>query len=201
MSVDLEKIYLVDVDPELVNEWQVAFADIDIVEPVSSDYFEVPADCLVSPANSFGFMDGGLDAVISYELGDAIQVKVQSEIVTRYHGELPVGCAVIVETDNKVWPYLISAPTMRIPEDVSQSVNAYLAFRAILLEIAKFNQQNPKTKIKSLLCPGLATGIGNMSAKRCATQMKEAYVQCALNAKIPSVQEIRSIQSKMQLGE
>ena len=29
-------------------------------------------------------------------------------------------------------PYLISAPTMRVPEDVSDTVNAYLAFRAVL---------------------------------------------------------------------
>ena len=28
--------------------------------------------------------------------------------------------------------YLISAPTMRVPEDVSETVNAYLAFRAVL---------------------------------------------------------------------
>lgn len=28
--------------------------------------------------------------------------------------------------------YLISAPTMRVPEDVSDTVNAYLAFRAVL---------------------------------------------------------------------
>ena len=28
--------------------------------------------------------------------------------------------------------YLVSAPTMRIPMDVSETVNAYLAFRGIL---------------------------------------------------------------------
>lgn len=29
--------------------------------------------------------------------------------------------------------FLISAPTMRIPENVSNTVNAYLAFRAVIL--------------------------------------------------------------------
>lgn len=28
--------------------------------------------------------------------------------------------------------YLISAPTMRVPTDVSETINAYLAFRAVL---------------------------------------------------------------------
>lgn len=28
--------------------------------------------------------------------------------------------------------YLISAPTMRVPADVSETINAYLAFRAVL---------------------------------------------------------------------
>lgn len=29
--------------------------------------------------------------------------------------------------------YLISAPTMRVPEDIPNTVNAYLTFRAIIL--------------------------------------------------------------------
>lgn len=34
--------------------------------------------------------------------------------------------------EGKPIKYLISAPTMRVPEDVSDTVNAYLAFRAVL---------------------------------------------------------------------
>ena len=36
------------------------------------------------------------------------------------------------KSDGKQIKYLISAPTMRVPMDVSKTVNAYLAFRACL---------------------------------------------------------------------
>ena len=48
---------------------------------------------MVSPASSFGIMDGGLDAAIQDVLGFAIQQRVQRVIVDRHHGELPVGAA------------------------------------------------------------------------------------------------------------
>ncbi len=34
--------------------------------------------------------------------------------------------------EGKPIKYLISAPTMRVPEDVSDTTNSYLAFRAVL---------------------------------------------------------------------
>ena len=39
-----------------------------------------------------------------------------------------VGC-----NENKPIKFLISAPTMRVPTDVSNTCNAYLAFRGIIL--------------------------------------------------------------------
>lgn len=56
-------------------------------------------------------MDGGLDLAIRHELGFDIEDKVKNLILNKFHGELSVGSAVIVETENKKWPYLISAPT------------------------------------------------------------------------------------------
>jgi O-acetyl-ADP-ribose deacetylase (regulator of RNase III) len=82
--------------------------------------------------------------------------------------------ATIIETGDTAIKYLISCPTMRIPENVSKTVNAYLAFRAGLIEIIKFNQSN-KNKISSVLCPGLGTLTGNISPVNCARQMKYAY--------------------------
>lgn len=37
-----------------------------------------------------------------------------------------------------------------------------------------------KTKIQSVLCPGLATSGGQMSFEQCAKQMKIAYEVCVL---------------------
>jgi O-acetyl-ADP-ribose deacetylase (regulator of RNase III) len=87
-------LYLVDRSQELVREWQEQFVNCPAVEVLSGDYFQKPADAIVSPANSFGIMDGGLDLAIRSELGFAIEQKVQEVIVQKYHGELPVGCRI-----------------------------------------------------------------------------------------------------------
>jgi O-acetyl-ADP-ribose deacetylase (regulator of RNase III) len=78
-------------------------------------------------------MDGGLDAAIRDQLGFTVQQRVQRAIVDQHHGELPIGSAVSVETGDERWPVMIAAPTMRVPENVAQTLNAYLAFRAVLL--------------------------------------------------------------------
>src|ERR1043166_5653363 len=127
------RILLVDRSAPMVRSWQTAFADRDDVEVIEDDYFARPAAAMVSPANSFGIMDGGLDAAIRDTLGFAVQQRAQRVIVERHHGELPVGAAELVETGDARWPVLVIAPTMRIPESVAQTLNAYLAFRAVLL--------------------------------------------------------------------
>jgi O-acetyl-ADP-ribose deacetylase (regulator of RNase III) len=93
-------LYLIDRSQELAREWQEQFANCPAVEVFSGDYFQKSADAIVSPANSFGIMDGGLDLAIRNELGFAIEQKVQEVIVQKYHGELPVGCAEIVDTND-----------------------------------------------------------------------------------------------------
>ena len=77
-----------------------------------------------------------------------MQHRLQALLRADYDGELPVGQAVIIKTlspndsvkkfedpkfnEGKLIKYLISAPTMRVPMDVIHSVNAYLAFRAVI---------------------------------------------------------------------
>ena len=92
--VDLlpSKIVLIDRLPALVDRWKDQFADCPAVEVLAGDYFQRPADAMVSPANSFGIMDGGLDLAIRDRLGFLAESRVQDVIVERYHGELPVGC-------------------------------------------------------------------------------------------------------------
>ena len=48
-------------------------------------------DCLVSPANAFGFMTGGYDAALSDILGWDFQKKVQAYIQEHFYGEQGVG--------------------------------------------------------------------------------------------------------------
>jgi O-acetyl-ADP-ribose deacetylase (regulator of RNase III) len=168
------KIYLIDRSSPLVSEWKAQFADCPVVEAIAGDYFQRPADAIVSPANSFGVMDGGLDLAIRDELGFAVERKIQEVIVERHHGELPIGCAEIIETNEPRWKYMIAAPTMRIPEPIPFTINAYLAFRAILVAVENFNKRVGRREIDSVVCSGLGTGVGGVSALKCARQMRAA---------------------------
>ncbi len=85
------EILLVDHHAPMIRAWRTAFEDRDDVTVVEGDYFSRPAAAMVSPANSFGFMDGGLDAAIRDTLGFAVQQRAQRVIVERHHGEIPVG--------------------------------------------------------------------------------------------------------------
>ncbi len=101
-------IRLVDLNRPLVQAWREAFADEAGVEVLNEDLFVESADALVSPANSFGIMDGGVDLAIRSELGFQVQTNVQKMIVERYHGEIPVGQAEVVRIGNDRFPYIVS---------------------------------------------------------------------------------------------
>lgn len=182
------KLHLRDISPSLVTAWREAFAGLEDVEISQGDIFsrktgvigpedpiDVRADAVVSPANSFGFMDGGIDAVFTYQLGPQVQAAVQKKIVSEWAGELPVGQALIVPTSRPEIPFCISAPTMRSPSVVANTVNAYLALRAALLVALAHNQRARATPIQTILCPGLATAVGRMPPRRCARQMRAAW--------------------------
>ena len=113
-----DRIHLIDRDARLVAAWKEVFREHPEVFPERPDFFEVEADAMVSPANSFGIMDGGLDAAIAGTLGRLLEERVRQMTASRHHGELHVGMAEIVETGDARRPFLICAPTMRTPEDV-----------------------------------------------------------------------------------
>jgi O-acetyl-ADP-ribose deacetylase (regulator of RNase III) len=182
------KIWLVNRNASMARAWRSAFEDVEDVEVIEDDYFVRPAAAMVSPANSFGIMDGGLDLAIRDALGFQVQRRVQRVIVERHHGELPIGAAEIVETEDARWPNLVVAPTMRVPENVAQTLNAYLAFRAALLACRR-----QATPIESLVCCGLGTGIGGMEPQRCAVQMRMALRHVEGPARIPSFEQIHAV--------
>jgi len=192
----LQKIFLIDHSATLITAWQQAFLGCDNVEVFLGDFFSHHADAMVSPANSFGIMDGGLDLAIRYELGFDVEQKVQKAILDDFYGELPVGAAVIVETNHEKWPFLIAAPTMRVPENISKTLNAYVAFRAVLLAIQRHNETSHR-KINSFVCSGLGTGVGGVDPQKCAQQMHAAFLSMSKPARIASYNEIRSQHKKL----
>jgi O-acetyl-ADP-ribose deacetylase (regulator of RNase III) len=173
-------IKLVAFNLELYYAWKKYFDSTKSVEIIDGDILKQSASAIVSPANSFGYMDGGLDLKYSQHFGWELEARVRDRLEKEYYGELPVGNSIIVETCNNTIPFLILAPTMRVPSDVSTTVNSYLAFKGILQEVLKFNK-NTEKPINSILCPGLATGEGKMAPELCAKQMYRAYEVCLLN--------------------
>ena len=189
----LEKITLIDSNSSLCEAWRNAFSDYPEVDVLAGDYFQRDADAIVSPANSFGFMDGGLDLAIKEELGHKVEEDIQKVIVDKYHGEMPVGCAEIIETTNNRWKHMIAAPTMRVPEHIGFTLNPYIAFRAILIAINTHNKDDTKTPIKTLICCGLGTGVGSVTPTRCAGHMRAAYKMINEPAKISSYNQTHKI--------
>lgn len=190
INTKLEKLYLIDSKPELCEKWEQVFSCYPEVKILKGDYFQQSADAIVSPANSFGIMDGGLDLAIRNELGFQVESDIQEVILSKYHGEMPIGNAEIINTNHDGWSYMVAAPTMRIPENVAYTLNAYIAFRAILIAINSFNEQNLSKPIKSLVCSGLGTGIGSMEPTKCAAQMRAAYKLIKEPARIFSFSEM-----------
>ncbi len=166
---------LVDRDPDLIDAWRSAFSDCPRVHPLHGDLFASGADALVSPANSFGFMDGGLDLALSQRLGWHVEERVRARILDEHAGELPVGLARGVQTGPGHFPFLVCAPTMRVPMDVSKTAHAHLAFRAILRAVREHNADPERHPIRTVRCAGLGTGNGMMPPHLCARQMRHAY--------------------------
>lgn len=174
------KFYLCDRNPKIIEAWNQFFGDNEDFRIRCGDVFDgEPTDAIVSPANSFGFMDGGIDGYYIFRFGQQLEDNLRESIINHHHGELPVGQATIVSTWDKSYPWLISAPTMRVPGSVKNSANAYLAFRAVLLAVQEFNKDS--VKINSITCPGLGTAIGQIEPWACARQMFEAYERIHLN--------------------
>jgi O-acetyl-ADP-ribose deacetylase (regulator of RNase III) len=173
----LTPIHLVFVDPNgpLIAAWNEQFADLPNVEFVHGGFEDLPAfDCMVSPANSFGIMDGGVDAAISYFFGWSLMERVQKRIIEEFLGEQPVGTSIIVETGNPKHPYLAHTPTMRVPMPIARTDHVYISMWAMLLAVRKHNLSSDKP-IGIVACPGLGTGTGRVPFREAARQMALAY--------------------------
>lgn len=163
-------LILCDYNPILCAEWEKTFQHESKVQIVCGDFKSVlEYDCIVSPANSFGIMDGGFDGVLINYFGHGLMKRVQDKIRAEYAGEQLVGTCLIVETGNKKHPYLAHTPTMRIPRVIREYDTVYNAMRAIFLAVRKHSD------IKTVLCTGLGTATGKVSPAVAAKQMYMAY--------------------------
>jgi len=182
------QLILSAVDPSLAKAWKEFCGDLDFVTVDTRSIVELESDAVVSPANSFGFMDGGIDGVYLDHFGAELQMRVRRQIYDHHHGELIVGAADIVETGDNSIPFLIVAPTMRVPMNLHESVNPYLAARAIFILVTAghfvsgpYSGQRVADKVNTVAIPGLGTGVGKVGYNTCARQVRAAIDDVLLN--------------------
>lgn len=175
------KTILTALEKSLTDAWKKFCGDLDFVTVYQGSILETKCDAVVSPANSFGFMDGGIDAVYLSHFGYDIQTRVRRQIFDFHHGELVVGNADVVETGDEKIPFLIAAPTMRVPMILHDTVNPYLAARAIFTLVkyktflsGSFKDAPISEHIKTIAFPGLGTGVGRVGFNACAHQVRQA---------------------------
>ncbi|GAA1231293.1 hypothetical protein GCM10009665_22060 [Kitasatospora nipponensis] len=165
------RVVLTDLNSTVVQAWRAAFADTPGVEIRQGSILDEQVDAWVSPGNSRGRMDGGVDAVIKRHLGAGIQLRVQRAIRDRFAGRLPVGSAVCVPSGAVNPAFLISAPTMEeSAQNVSQTLNVALACAAAFQAIHRQNEEAPGS-ITSVALVGMGARTGRVPARVCANLM------------------------------
>jgi O-acetyl-ADP-ribose deacetylase (regulator of RNase III) len=77
--------------------------------------------------------------------------------------------------------------------DVSNTLNAYHAMRAILIQARELG-------VRSIVIPGLCTGYGKMNPRKAAGQMRAAYGSLTRPARIPSFAQIHDEHRRLELA-
>lgn len=184
------KIILVDLSHKCVSALQTEFygTRVEVMHGnITQPCIKGRNVAIATAGNSFGQMDGGIDGHINIYLSNGekyIQYDVKQLISKLYFGEQPVGTCLLVKSLNSDIGFLAHAPTMRVPKDISNTINAYLAFRAVLTSIIRHNRECKNTDtIDYLLCPMFCCGAGCMKSEVAAKQMRMAFdsVMYAMN--------------------
>lgn len=187
------KLIVSAINEDLFEEFKKAFEGFPEVEVVFSRFEDTDFDCVVSAANSFGIMDGGVDQCITDYFGLQMMRRVQQRIVQEFAGEQPVGTSIIVPginfdmigTNDRFdrMKYVAHTPTMRVPRDVCGTDHPYKAMKAALLAVRNHNRniddrnmngdevRHWERRINTIVTPGLGTNAGRVPASVAAKQM------------------------------
>lgn len=156
------EIVLCAAQPHLAAAWRERIgADLaNCVRVVEGDILSLDVMAVVSPANSYGYMD----ALYTRFFGPQLQQRLQRMIREQAAGELLVGQALLVETGHPPIPWCISAPTMRVPRALETAEPAYLATRAAV-------RCALDAGLESVAIPGMGTGTGRLAPREAAAAM------------------------------
>ncbi|MGW4521501.1 macro domain-containing protein [Amycolatopsis sp. NPDC004378] len=173
------ELVLCAVDEPLATAWTSAANKVTgRVRVHRGSVLDVVAQAVVSPANSYGWMRGGIDAVYARAF-PGVEQYVRSAVLAFHGGELPIGEAVIVPTGEAEPAWLISAPTVREPGErlPADTVHPYLAARAVFRKWrdGHLDQGPVREFVDTIAMPGLGTGVGGVDPATCARQVAAAW--------------------------
>lgn len=170
------RLTLIDRNTEMVAAWKNYFGKDKYTTIIKGDLQNSNQSAIITAGNSFGLMSGGVDlAIAEHYLG--IEHEIQKEIILHHGGELLVGNCVHVK-HKQTGQIIIYAPTMQLPNNVSNTTNAYSALYAALNAVKQLNKklhQKQGRYLNSVACPGLCTGTGQMDYNEAARQMYKAW--------------------------
>ena len=131
---------------------------------LEGDITKMDVDAIVNPANSFGFMGGGVALAIKRAGGE----EIEREAVKK--APIPVGKAVVT-TGGRLNCKVIHAPTMVRPGRTSIDNVRRATGAAIRAAIEK--------GFKSIAIPGMGTGVGRVDYNEAAKAMIEEIRELA----------------------
>lgn len=171
----LESIWLVHPDEEACAAFRTRFAGLRGARVIRARFEELdPHDAFVTAGNSYGLMTAGIDAAVVDRLGEQIMRRVQHRIMADYYGEQPVGTAFVIDSGFAAIPFLVHAPTMRVPGSIEGTEKVYAATWAALVAIGAHNAAAAR-KIETAAFPAFGTGFGGVPFDEAARQMAVAY--------------------------
>ena len=126
------------------------------------DLTQIDCDAIVNPANSFGYMGGGVAGAIKRIGG----IEIEKEAISK--APIEVGKAVATNAGTLTCKYVIHAPTMKQPAMKIGVENIKLATQAAL-------ELGVELNLKTIAIPGMGTGVGRVPVEDAA----EAIVSIA----------------------
>lgn len=142
----------------------------------------------ISPSNCLNFMDSGVDHTYSRIMFSGIETKIKKRIKSigfktklgRYY--LPIGKAICTPTDEYTPNgngkcFMISSPTMLLPQDVSNTPNAYLCMMSVIQLLKKKKEEFGITDQDELVITSFCCGYGKMDTRLSMDQINKAINQ------------------------
>lgn len=171
----IQQIWLVHPEDAMAAAFRHHFADLPGTRIIRGRLEDLePHDCFVTAGNAFGLMTAGIDAAVVRYFGEGLMARVQQRILDQFFGEQPVGTAFVLPTDHRDIPFLVHAPTMRVPGSIEGTDKVYAATWAALLAVHAHNLASD-ARIEVVAFPAMGTGFGAMPYDEAARQMAAAY--------------------------